>query len=152
MIGRAAELQGLLGRVDAMCARAHSQNVVFVTGEAGMGKTTLLRAVEDRLSRRRQNGSSSAGAGAPIVVSTECSTPLLGQDVGQAEALEPWAELLEDIVRHDGSPAKKIEMAKLVSSVALAWTHCVPVVGGLLHSSIETVMVVREHHNESYNK
>lgn len=149
MIGRAAELQSLLGRVDAMCARAHSQNVVFVTGEAGMGKTTLLRAVEDRLTRRQQNG---AAAQAPIVVSTECSTPLLGQDVGQAEALEPWAELLEDIVRHDGSPAKKKEMAKLVASVALAWTHCVPVVGGLLHSSIETMMVVREHSAEAKKK
>jgi tetratricopeptide (TPR) repeat protein len=141
MIGRAAELQDLLARVDAMCRRAHAQNVVFVTGEAGAGKTTLLRRVADVLGHRE-------GPGAPLAVSTECSTPLLGQDVGQAEALEPWAELLADIVTDDAGPARKKEMAKLVTSVALAWSHCVPFVGGVLHSSIQTAMLMKKHQDE----
>jgi tetratricopeptide (TPR) repeat protein len=141
MIGRSAQLESIIGQVDAMCALAHARNVLFVTGEAGMGKTTLLRTLEERLSTRR-------GPGAPLVVSTECSTPLLGQDVGQVEALEPWAELLERILRHDGNPGSKKEMVKLLSSVAVAWCHCVPVVGGMIGSSIETAMLVKEHADE----
>ena len=128
-----------------MCRKGHTQNVVFVTGEAGIGKTTFLKAIEDELSLRK-------GPDAPLVVSTECSTPLLGQDVGQVEALEPWAELLEDIVRHDGEPEKKKEMAKLVGSLALAWIHVVPVVGGILESSMETAAIMKEHYVDDAHK
>src|SRR5271166_1745808 len=98
MIGRSEELDVILREVDAMCARRHARNVVFVTGEAGIGKTTLTKALQERLATRR-------GPGAPLGVATECSTPVLGQDVGQVEALEPWAELLEHILEHDGEPA-----------------------------------------------
>src|SRR5262249_7500015 len=141
MIGRARELSTVLELVDAMCARRHTRNVVFVTGEAGAGKTTLLRNVSERLGETRPD---------VLAVATECSTPLMGQDVGQAEALEPWAELLEDMLRagsdgRDGTTARRDQMIKLVSSVAIAWTHAVPVVGGVLHSSIETAVKVREH-------
>ena len=139
MIGRAPELGAILRHVDAMCALEHKQNVLFVTGEAGIGKTTVLKAVEDQLNRR-------SGAAAPLAVATECSTPLLGQDVGQVEALEPWAELLEKILEHDGGPARAKEMVKLMGSVALAWVHVVPVVGGILESSLETAALVKEHY------
>jgi predicted ATPase len=137
MIGRTAELERIVGQVDAMVARTHRSNVMFVTGEAGMGKTTMLRAVEERLVRR-------GGHDGPLVVSTECSTPLLGQDVGQVEALEPWAELLEHILKHDGQKMSGAEMTKLLGSVAVAWCHCIPVVGGVIGSSIETAMLVKE--------
>jgi tetratricopeptide (TPR) repeat protein len=142
MIGRATELEKILGYVDAMCARSHAQNVVFVTGEAGMGKTTLLHAVVERLGER-------SGKDAPLAVATECSTPLLGQDVGQVEALEPWAELLEHILKHDGTHIDGDEMVKLVGHVAVAWCHCIPVVGGVIGSSIETAMMVKESKEKS---
>jgi tetratricopeptide (TPR) repeat protein len=137
MIGRTTELERILGHVDAMCGRTHAQNVLFVTGEAGMGKTTLLRAVQQRLAEGAEKA-------APLAVATECSTPLLGQDVGQVEALEPWAELLEHILKHDGAHLEGDEMVKLLGSVAVAWCHCIPVVGGLIGSSIETAMLVKE--------
>src|SRR5260221_4793516 len=130
MIGRSTELDTILRHVGEMTAARHTKNVLFVTGEAGMGKTTLIKAVAERLSKLRSPSS-------PLVVATECSTPLLGQDVGQVESLEPWAELLEDILRQDGEPARKSEMAKLVGSVARAWIGVIPVVGGILDSSIE---------------
>jgi tetratricopeptide (TPR) repeat protein len=137
MIGRSAELDRVLAQVEAMCGGGHASNVVFVTGEAGMGKTTLLRAVEERLAERQ-------GAVVPLVVSTECSTPLLGQDVGQVEALEPWAELLEHILKHDGEHISKEELAELLGNVAVAWCHCIPAVGGIIASSIETALLVKE--------
>jgi len=139
MIGRSEELESILREVDAMCAGRSARNVVFVTGEAGVGKTTLIKAVEDRLAARR-------GPGSPLVVATECSTPVLGQDVGRVEALEPWAELMEHILKRDGEPAQTKEMAKLVGSVALAWVHVIPVVGSVLESSIETAALMKEHY------
>lgn len=138
MIGRRAELERVLAEVDRVVVTKHAQNVLFVTGEAGIGKTTLIKAVEEALSKR-------SGASAPLVVATQCSTPLLGQDVGQVEALEPWAELLEKILAHDGAPEKKNEMAKLVGSVARAWVGVIPVVGAVLDSSIETAAIMNAH-------
>ncbi len=138
MIGRANETGVIVNHVDAMCALKHTRNVVFVTGEAGIGKTTMLESIREMLAKR-------TGLVAPVVVATECSTPLLGQDVGQVEALEPWAELLEKIVEHDGAPAQKKEMAKLMGHLALAWIHVVPVVGGILESSLETAAIFKEH-------
>ena len=138
MIGRTHELQTILGQVDAMCSLKHKQNVLFVTGEAGIGKSTMLGHVGELLGKRR-------GPTAPLAVLTECSTPLLGQDVGQVEALEPWAELLEKILEHDGEPGRAKEMVKLLGSVALTWVHVVPVVGGILESSIETAALLKEH-------
>ena len=145
MIGRTQELQVILDQVDAMCAQKHKQNVLFVTGEAGIGKSTMLSHVGEILSRQK-------GPSAPLAVSTECSTPLLGQDVGQVEALEPWAELLEKILEHDGEPGRAKEMVKLLGSVALTWVHVVPVVGGILESSLETAALVKEHYGHEKTK
>jgi len=128
----------IVSHADAMCALRQKQNVVFVTGEAGIGKTTMLDSVRLELLTR-------SGPNAPVVVATECSTPLLGQDVGQVEALEPWAELMEKIVAYDGGPGKSKEMAKLMGHLALAWIHVVPIVGGLLESSLETAAIFKEH-------
>jgi tetratricopeptide (TPR) repeat protein len=145
VIGRNQELGTILDHVDAACGLRHKRNVVFVTGEAGIGKTTVLKSVEEQLSRR-------SGNAAPLVVATECSTPLLGQDVGQVEALEPWAEILEKILAHDPEPGRAKEMAKLMGSVALAWIHVVPFVGGILESSIETAAIVKEHYGHDAEK
>jgi len=155
MIGRTRELATLLAHVDATCAalpsavparaQDHTRNVVFVTGEAGVGKTTLLETFRAALAQR-------TGPNAPLVAATECSTPLLGQDVGQVEALEPWAELLEKIVEHDGDPKRTKEMAKLMGSLALAWIHVVPVVGGILESSIKTTALVKDYTSAQIEK
>lgn len=138
MIGRRAELERVLAEVDRVVSLRHTHNVLFVTGEAGIGKTTLIKAAEEALAKK-------TGPNAPLVVATQCSTPLLGQDVGQVEALEPWAELLEAILEHDGEPAKQNEMAKLVGNVARAWVGCIPVVGAVLDSSLETASLVKQH-------
>jgi tetratricopeptide (TPR) repeat protein len=140
MIGRAKELNAVLAKVRAMCAHEQGPNVVFVTGEAGVGKTTFLRALEQEIGETH-------GTSAPLAVSTECSTPLLGHDVGQVEALQPWAEILERILAHDSAAAKKADMVKLVGSVARAWVDCIPVVGGILGSSLETAALLREHYD-----
>lgn len=134
MIGRTREIDTILRHVDRPpSGRERRPNVVFVTGEAGIGKSTLMRAVVDALKRR-------TGPSAPLVASTECSTPLLGQDVGQMEALEPWAELLEELVRQDDSGRGK-EILKLVTNVALAWGHMIPVVG----AAVETAALLKSH-------
>ena len=44
MIGRRAELDRVVADVQRVCALDHKHNVLFVTGEAGIGKTTLIKA------------------------------------------------------------------------------------------------------------
>jgi tetratricopeptide (TPR) repeat protein len=136
MIGRTRELETILAHIDRTPASSNARrpNVVFITGEAGIGKSTMLRAVTRALEKRKGRPD------APLVASTECSTPLLGQDVGQMEALEPWAELLEALVKQDDSGRGK-EVLKLVGNLALAWGHLIPVVG----AAFDTAALLKNH-------
>src|SRR5579871_5190061 len=102
MIGRREELAAILRYVDAMGTLTHTKNVIFVTGEAGMGKSTMLKEVKQSLAKRTSGLR-------PLVATTECSTPLLGQDVGEMEALQPWAQLMQQMLTYESEPHKKGE-------------------------------------------
>ena len=62
--------------------------VLFLTGEAGIGKTTLLAELRRNCARLSPP---------PVVAVADCSTPLAGQDVGEVEALQPWALIMASL-------------------------------------------------------
>jgi tetratricopeptide (TPR) repeat protein len=47
-------------------------------------------------------------------------------------------------LKHDGEHISREEMGKLLGNVAIAWCHCIPLVGGVIGSSIETALLVKE--------
>ena len=79
MIGRTAERDAALAMIDAIVAGGATANVLLVEAEAGMGKSTFLRAVRDAATVR-----------VPGIefVTVECSTPVAGSDIGVMEALK----------------------------------------------------------------
>ncbi|HCN04197.1 MAG TPA: AAA family ATPase, partial [Bacteroidetes bacterium] len=68
-------LENLRKATVAMLEPDAQQRVLFMTGEAGIGKTTLLRELQLQLETEDSNNI--------LVARTECSTPVAGQDVGE---------------------------------------------------------------------
>ena len=148
MIGRTEQLERIMSAIDALGAVAPGSgasgagapvastaaNVLFVTGEAGIGKSTLLAAVRRECAARRTP---------PVVALAECSTPLAGQDIGEVESLQPWGEIMASLVT--AQPERRHETTKLVGELALAWVRVIPVVGDVIESLADTTKIVRSH-------
>src|SRR5690349_250890 len=110
MVGREEEIERILRQLESVVSGTARQNVLFITGEAGLGKSTLLGGVEDACSRL---------TAPPTVAIVQCSTPLAGRDLGEVEALGPWIEIMSRLATMRNEPQK--ETRKLVADLAVAW-------------------------------
>jgi tetratricopeptide (TPR) repeat protein len=139
MVGRAEQLNEILRYIAAIGAPEYGgPNVLFLTGEAGIGKTTMLNAIREELI---------SSPGAPIVAMVECSTPLAGHDIGEIEALQPWALILAQLADDDRKAGNTTR--KLVMELAGAWVKFVPFVGDFVDSVINTTKILKEHSQRS---
>jgi tetratricopeptide (TPR) repeat protein len=106
--------------------------VLFVTGEAGIGKSTLLRSVKASLLHDTPQ---------LCVADVDCSAPIAGTHVGAVEALHPWVSLMRELA--DEAPTTTTK--RLIADLAFAWVKFVPIVGDVIESTVETVAIMREH-------
>jgi predicted ATPase len=135
IIGREEQLDQLRRAIArATTTDETGPNVLFVTGEAGIGKTTLLRSARAGCETMTPQ---------PLAIHVECSTPLAGQDIGEVESLGPWEEILRRLVA--AQPKQRDQTRKLVADLAKAWIRCIPVVGDVLESVADTAQIVRDH-------
>jgi len=130
-VGRTAERQRILQRVHEIVSGAAVPRVLFLTGEAGIGKSSLLSAVR----------TDCEALDTPVTyVAADCSTPLVGRDIGEVEALQPWADIITQIAVNDRH--ERLQVKNLVGELALAWIRCIPVVGSVLESVVDTARIV----------
>jgi tetratricopeptide (TPR) repeat protein len=134
MIGRTEQLEQIMKAVAAIGTSPSGRNVLFVTGEAGIGKSTLLAAVRRECERLTL---------APTVAITECSTPLAGQDIGEVESLQPWGEIMAALIT--SRPDRRHETTKLVGELALAWVKVIPIVGDVIDSIADSTKILKDH-------
>lgn len=144
MIGRSEQITEILENIEVACTRGALQNVLFLTGEAGIGKSTLLKAVQDTCGDyfRSKNIVS-----VPVIAIAECSTPLANQDIGEIEALKPWIDLMEQLVlvttREPEQEKKdrkmKFDFGKFIIDTAPNWISLVPVLGPVVGAAAEIV-------------
>ncbi|CAN5395451.1 hypothetical protein BH10BAC6_BH10BAC6_13040 [soil metagenome] len=106
--------------------------VLFVTGEAGIGKSTLLRTIKSDILRDHAN---------VCVADVDCSAPIAGMHVGAVEALHPWVSLMRELANEAPTSTTK----RLITDLAFAWVKFIPIVGDVIESTAETVAIVREH-------
>ncbi len=107
-------------------------NTVVMTGEAGIGKTTLLDTLVEKLQ---------SSPDPPIVARALCSTPLAGRDIGEVEALAPWLHIVAQLANEQNE--RLVRGRSLVGKLALAWVRCIPVVGDVLESAADTAMILK---------
>ncbi|HET7152811.1 MAG TPA: tetratricopeptide repeat protein [Candidatus Kapabacteria bacterium] len=119
--------------------------VLFLTGEAGLGKTTLVHEWWK-------------SASSPALFSeAACSIPIGNVDVGRLEALQPWADIVAGIQSQEvntETPAsekkpdkitdKKADKKKLLRDVAPTIALGLPVIGGIAHAAFETSRLIQE--------
>jgi predicted ATPase len=139
MIGRTEQLEQIMRVIGALstdgpAGGASLANVLFVTGEAGIGKSTLLAAVRHECTLLPQ---------APTVAVADCSTPLAGHDIGEVESLQPWGEIMAALVT--ARPERRNETTKLVGELALAWVKVIPVVGDVIESIADSTFILKDH-------
>src|SRR5688500_12697892 len=91
LVGRELELQELDARLKAM--RRGEGSVVFVAGEAGLGKTTLIHHWWGAVQMKMRQ----LDVPAPLFAEAACSVPVASMDVGQLEALQPFAGLMQSL-------------------------------------------------------
>src|SRR5262249_39779578 len=109
-VGRADERAALAAGLAS--ASAGRGLMVCVTGEPGMGKTTLVEGFLDELAAGRRSGEKGASApGAPAGARGRCSERLAG-----TEAYLPFLEALDGLLRRGGPSA-----AQLMKLLAPSW-------------------------------
>ncbi|MES2766095.1 MAG: tetratricopeptide repeat protein [Bacteroidota bacterium] len=141
MIGREKQLQEVIQHIGSVLKSTSQENVIFITGEAGIGKSTFLKAVAEKASSLHN---------LPIIATAQCSTPLAGQNIGEAEALKPWVDAADAIVRHNSEELKNSEKVgfdfkEFFWETAPAWIELVPVVGSAIGAGVEIITTGYEH-------
>src|SRR5580692_6572138 len=100
LVGRTLELDVLNTSFQQMLAGQGS--VLFLTGEAGLGKTTLVH-----------EWWKTVAPATAIYAEAACSIPIGNVDVGRLEALQPWADIVAHLqkLEDDDSarPEKKLD-------------------------------------------
>jgi tetratricopeptide (TPR) repeat protein len=109
---------------------------VFITGEAGMGKSTLVEAFLSRIAAE-----SPTNGTLPQIATGGCS-----QQFGREEAYLPFAHALAALLaqgQSDETTARKL--FNIFYDSAPAWIQLVPVIGGVLGGIAETAKSIHEH-------
>ncbi|MGI8552177.1 MAG: adenylate/guanylate cyclase domain-containing protein [Dehalococcoidia bacterium] len=116
LIGRADEVEELLHRWDH--ASFGTGQIVLIQGEAGIGKSRLLRTIKDRLATERH-----------VRIELRCSA------YHRMSALYPVIDSLRRVLRfdeHDSVAEKLAKLASLLEADDAAWPELVPLLAALL--------------------
>lgn len=130
--GRTEQLMGLRVAAGHVLAGDRGPNTIVLSGEAGIGKTTLLDSFVEKLRSSPEP---------PLVVRAVCSTPLAGHDIGEVEALAPWLSIVAELAAEKNEAL--VQGRSLVGKLALAWVRCIPVVGDVIESAADTALILK---------
>jgi tetratricopeptide (TPR) repeat protein len=135
LVGRTLELDILNASFRQMLEG--KGNILFLTGEAGLGKTTLVH-----------EWWKTVAPDSAIYAEAACSIPVGNVDVGRLEALQPWADVVAQLQSHEEQGKKKLDLKKLIFDSAPAWAWALPIVGGIAHGAMETARLVKEQQSD----
>src|SRR5579883_585164 len=133
-VGREQELKTLNASFQHMLEGKGS--VLFLTGEAGLGKTMLVHEWWKTVSSPA------------FYAEAACSIPIGNVDVGMLEALQPWADIIAQLQSFGSSVGKKLNLKKLIHDAAPAWAWAIPFVGDIAHAAVETHKLIREQRHD----
>src|SRR5579883_3445853 len=135
LVGRENELSAINASFRQMLEGKGS--ILFLTGEAGLGKTTLVHEWWKTVAPDNA-----------IYAEAACSIPIGNVDVGRLEALQPWADIVAQLQGHEEQGRKKLDLKKLIFDSAPAWAWALPIVGGIAHGAMETARLVKEQQGD----
>jgi tetratricopeptide (TPR) repeat protein len=134
LVGREQELNVLNTSLQEMLDG--KGNVLFLAGEAGLGKTTLVHEWWKTVSSPA------------LYLEGDCSIPIGNMDVGKLEALQPWADIVAQLHEHEHTGEKKLDLKRLIHDAAPAWAWAIPFIGDIAHAAVETHRLIKEQRGE----
>lgn len=148
-VGRENEL-AVLNRNFQRMLEGHG-SIVFLTGEAGLGKTTLVHEWRSHLFGATVAGGNALRQHAPstdhVFGEAACSIPIGNIDVGGLEALQPWIDVSEQLLREmpafvgthgrGKKKVKKFDMSKFLIDTAPSWVTMIPILGPSVGAALE---------------
>jgi tetratricopeptide (TPR) repeat protein len=127
-VGRSQELERLRTHFhDAVEGRG---NTVFVTGEAGAGKSTLVEHFLLEVA---------TGPEGAKVVDAACS-----EQFGVAEPLVAFIEAFKELLQTEGRGGGSMTWLDVAKEVAPTWISALPVVGNVLEAGVVTAMALKK--------
>jgi predicted ATPase len=144
LVGRTEELSVINDHYNRMLSGKGS--VLFISGEAGLGKTTLVHEWWNTIAPSDE-------ARKPILTEAACSIPIANVDVGELEAFQPWADIVVQLEANAAEEKSKgkLDLKKLIHECAPAWAWALPIVGDVAHAVVETTRVIREQKGDTRN-
>lgn len=136
LVGRESELNSILSSIDKIIKYEEAKHVIFITGEAGIGKSTLVEALKKSLSERGRFLEESQ----PLIAYAACTTPIAGHEIGSAEALKPWTDIFQKLAVQDTvdiNEKKDFDFKKFMVDTAPSWMKLIPVIGSTLEGAME---------------
>lgn len=141
-VGRTEELSVLNAHYQKMLSGEGS--IFFLTGEAGMGKTTLVHEWWKSIS---------AGGSplSPLFAEAACSIPIANMNVADLEALQPWADIIAQLqqIEIKDTTKKKLDLKKIIHETAPTWAWALPFVGDFAHAALETSRLIKEQKGQA---
>lgn len=113
---------------------------LFLTGEAGIGKTTLVREWWDAVQRSGRTANSNL-----LFASASCSVPVMDSSLQALDALQPFAEIMQVLgMALSAKTSTRHDLRHTILKIAPKWIAVVPIVGALIWAGMETYDILQE--------
>lgn len=127
-VGRSAERERLAKLLDA--AASGRGQALFVTGEAGAGKSTLIEQARADAAGRIPD---------LLVLHATCS-----EQFGAGEPYQPFVEAFRDLLTEAGGEGSRwAHFRQLAGELAPTWISAIPLAGGLIAATVSTAVELR---------
>lgn len=127
-VGRSAERERLAQLLET--AASGKGQVLFITGEAGAGKSTLIEQARADAAERIPD---------LLVLHAACS-----EQFGAGEPHQPFVEAFRDLLVEAGEEGSRwAHFRKLAGELAPAWIAAIPLAGGLIAATVATAVEFR---------
>jgi len=129
-VGRETELQ-VLGSYISRISEAEQRRIVFITGEAGVGKSELISQIRDKVFKEYPD--------------IRLATAYCNELSGGGDPYQPFFNILDDLVTTE-KREEKDKCLKFILEMGPEWVQVIPGIGSLVSAAWKTTQWVKTEH------